>query len=91
MPVTGSGLSCQLFLWSSRENIIAQVQVCILFNVNLGVKHLVIFHTSQTLVEDREIITSLDKIGRLGWGALKIKAVKEIVINVFYAKVEHFI
>ena len=53
IPYSGSGVACKLFRWFSRENIIAQVQACILFNVNLYVKHFDIFHTSWTLVEDR--------------------------------------
>ena len=47
--------------WANGENIIAQMQVCILFNVNMCVKHFAIFHTSRSLVEDKEMIASLEK------------------------------
>ena len=53
IPVTGSVVDCKICQWASGENIIAQVQVFILCNVNMCVKHFVIFHTSRTLVEDR--------------------------------------
>ena len=55
-PVTGSGLAFKMSQWDSAGKIIAQVQVLIMCNVNLCVKHFVIFHTSQTLAEDREMI-----------------------------------
>ena len=42
--------------------MIAQVKVFILCNVNLCVKHFPIFHMSRTLVEDREMIASSEKI-----------------------------
>ena len=51
--VTSPGVSCQKNCSAIGENIISQVKVCILCNVNLCVKHLVIFHTSLTLLEDR--------------------------------------
>ena len=49
---------CQLCRWDIGENIIAPAQVC---NVNLCVKQFALFKTSRTLVEDREMIASLDK------------------------------
>ena len=60
-PVTGSGVACKLRRWYIEENSISQVEVFILCNVNLCVKHFLLFHTIQTLVEDREIIPSSDK------------------------------
>ena len=60
-PFTGSGVACQLCQWYSGRNIIAQVQGCILCTVNLCVKKFELFHTSRILVEDREIIASLEK------------------------------
>ena len=59
--MTGSGLACQLCLWASGENIIAQVQVCILCNSNLRVQNFALFCTRQTLVEGREMIESSEK------------------------------
>ena len=44
------------------DNIIAQVQVFIMCNINLCVKHFAIFHASPTLVEHRGMIASLNKI-----------------------------
>ena len=54
IPVTGSGVSFQLCQWASGENIISQVQFCILCNVNLCVKHFALFYMIRKLVEDME-------------------------------------
>ena len=90
MPVTGSGLACQLCQWDSKENIIAKVQVFILCNVNLCVKHFAIFHKGQTLVEEKEVIASLEKICR-SWGTtLIIRPGKERVRNMFIVKAVKF-
>ena len=51
------------------------------------VKHLEIFHTSRTLVEDREMIASLEKSRPSRGGALRIRAGKEGVRNMFDVKV----
>ena len=61
MPEKGSGVSCKLCWWDSREKIIAQVKVWILCNLNPCVKHFAIFQTSLPLVEDREMIASFGK------------------------------
>ena len=60
-PVTGLGVTCQLLQWASGEKVVAQVQACILCNVNLCVKCFALFHSSRALVEDRENIASSKK------------------------------
>ena len=52
-------------------------------NLNLCVKHFVNFNTSQKLVEDREMITSLEKSQLSRWETLIIRASKEKVRNIF--------
>ena len=55
--------------------------------VNLCVKHFALFPTSLTLVEDREMIVSLEKMLPSRGGALIIRSGKERVRNIFCVKV----
>ena len=60
--MTGSGVACQLCCWTIGEIIISHMKFCIMRNVNIFVKHFALFHTSQTRIEEIEMITSLEKI-----------------------------
>ena len=41
--------------------VIVHMQVCIMYNITLCVKHFALFHMIRTLDEDREKIASLKK------------------------------
>ena len=89
--MTGSGVACQLCRWDIGENIIAQMQVCILCNKNLCVKHFTLFQTSRTLVEYREMITSLKKSQTIREKKMLTINGKERVRNMFDVKLVQLI
>ena len=60
-PVPGSGVAYQLCQWASGEKVIVHIQNCIWCNVNICVKYFSLFHTSRTLVEDKQAIASPEK------------------------------
>ena len=62
MSVTGSGVAYQLCWWASGENIISQVQVCILCNVNLYVKHFTLFTRSGHLLKTGKLLNHWRKV-----------------------------